>query len=113
MQAAKHTHPIEKSVVLVGAGNAHLQFVKRWGMRPVRGVAVTLVNEATTIPYSAMVPGHIAGDSASRSELVVPLLRGDELIGVFDIDSPQVGRFDADDQAGLEAIARVFVEALG
>ena len=58
-------------------------------------------------------PGHIACDSASRSELVVPLLRGDELIGVFDIDSPKVGRFDADDQAGLEAIARVFVEALG
>jgi len=58
-------------------------------------------------------PGHIACDSASRSELVVPLLRGDELIGVFDIDSPKVGRFDAEDQAGLEAIARVFVEALG
>ena len=58
-------------------------------------------------------PGHIACDSASRSELVVPLLRGDELIGVFDIDSPKVGRFDADDQTGLEAIARVFVEALG
>lgn len=58
-------------------------------------------------------PGHIACDSASRSELVVPLLRGDELIGVFDFDSPKVGRFDADDQAGLEAIARVFVEALG
>ena len=58
-------------------------------------------------------PGHIACDSASRSELVVPLLRGDELIGVFDIDSPKIGRFDADDQAGLEAIARVFVEALG
>jgi len=44
---------------------------------------------------------------------VVPLLRGDELIGVFDIDSPKISRFDADDQAGLEAIARVFVEALG
>lgn len=57
-------------------------------------------------------PGHIACDSASRSELVVPLLRGDTLIGVFDIDSPQLARFDADDQAGLEAIAQVFVDAL-
>ncbi len=57
-------------------------------------------------------PGHIACDSASRSELVVPLLRGDELIGVFDIDSPLPARFDADDQTGLEAIAQVFVEAL-
>ncbi len=58
-------------------------------------------------------PGHIACDSASRSELVVPLLRGDVLIGVFDIDSPLLARFDADDQYGLEAIAQVFVEALG
>jgi GAF domain-containing protein len=57
-------------------------------------------------------PGHIACDAASRSELVVPLLRGGELIGVFDLDSPRVERFDAEDQAGLEAIARVFVESL-
>ena len=57
-------------------------------------------------------PGHIACDSASRSELVVPLLHGDTLVGVFDLDSPVTSRFDADDQAGLEAIARVFVEAL-
>lgn len=58
-------------------------------------------------------PGHIACDSASRSELVVPLVRGDELIGVLDLDSPLLDRFDADDQRGLEAIARVFVESLG
>ena len=58
-------------------------------------------------------PGHIACDSASRSELVVPLVHGDTLIGVFDLDSPVLARFDADDQAGLEAIAAVFVEALG
>ncbi|WP_282298206.1 GAF domain-containing protein [Stenotrophomonas sp. PS02289] len=58
-------------------------------------------------------PGHIACDSASRSELVVPLFKGDTLIGVFDLDSPVLARFDADDQAGLEAIGAVFVEALG
>lgn len=58
-------------------------------------------------------PGHIACDAASRSELVVPLVKGDSLIGVFDLDSPALARFDADDQAGLEAIAAVFVEALG
>ena len=57
-------------------------------------------------------PGHIACDSASRSELVVPLLHGDTLVGVLDLDSPVTARFDADDQAGLEAIAQVFVEAL-
>ncbi|RYE93812.1 MAG: GAF domain-containing protein [Oxalobacteraceae bacterium] len=57
-------------------------------------------------------PGHIACDSASRSELVIPLVRGDALIGVLDLDSPQLDRFDADDQRGLEAIAQVFVGAL-
>jgi L-methionine (R)-S-oxide reductase len=56
-------------------------------------------------------PGHIACDSASRSELVVPLYDGDALIGVFDIDSPVPGRFDADDQAGMEALARCFLDA--
>jgi len=59
-------------------------------------------------------PGHIACDSASNSELVVPLVAADgTLIGVFDLDSPDIARFDAEDQAGLEAIARAFVESLG
>lgn len=58
-------------------------------------------------------PGHIACDSASQSELVVPLVTGDgSLVGVFDLDSPRLERFDADDQQGLEAIARVFMESL-
>ncbi|KRG74683.1 diguanylate cyclase [Stenotrophomonas chelatiphaga] len=57
-------------------------------------------------------PGHIACDSASRSELVVPLVKDGALIGVLDLDSPLLARFDADDQAGLEAIAAVFVDAL-
>ncbi|MFN7137620.1 MAG: GAF domain-containing protein [Thermomonas haemolytica] len=58
-------------------------------------------------------PGHIACDSASRSELVVPLYRGDALIGVFDLDSPLPARFDGDDQQGLEAIAAAYLESLG
>ena len=58
-------------------------------------------------------PGHIPCDSASRSELVVPLYRGDELIGVFDLDSPQRDRFDAADQHGLEAVANAFIESMG
>ena len=57
-------------------------------------------------------PGHIACDSASRSELVVPLKRGDTLVGVLDLDSPRIGRFDADDQTGIEAIARAFLDTL-
>ncbi|PPU97838.1 diguanylate cyclase [Xanthomonas populi] len=57
-------------------------------------------------------PGHIACDSASRSELVIALVKADALIGVLDLDSPELDRFDADDQRGLEAIAQVFVGAL-
>jgi GAF domain-containing protein len=57
-------------------------------------------------------PGHIACDSASNSELVVPLVAADgSLIGVFDLDSPEHARFDADDQAGLEALAAAFLLA--
>ena len=58
-------------------------------------------------------PGHIACDAASRSELVVPLIRDGALVGVFDIDSPVPARFGVDDQEGLETIARLYVESLG
>lgn len=57
-------------------------------------------------------PGHIACDAASRSELVVPLVLDDALVGVFDLDSPVPGRFDVEDQVGLESIAALFVRSL-
>lgn len=57
-------------------------------------------------------PGHIACDAASRSELVVPLVHEGALVGVFDLDSPRVDRFDEQDQQGLEAIAQAFLETL-
>jgi GAF domain-containing protein len=57
-------------------------------------------------------PGHIACDAASRSELVVPLVHEGALVGVFDLDSPRVDRFDEEDQQGLEAIAQAFLESL-
>lgn len=50
-------------------------------------------------------PGHIACDAASRSELVVPIIRDGELLGVLDLDSPTPARFDAEDAAGCEALA--------
>lgn len=57
--------------------------------------------------------GHIACDSASRSELVIPLVAADgTLVGVFDLDSPRPARFDADDQHGLEMLAAAFMESL-
>lgn len=58
-------------------------------------------------------PGHIACDAASRSEIVVPLVHNGQLVGVLDIDSPLPARFDADDQAGIEAIAAAWVATLG
>jgi GAF domain-containing protein len=54
-------------------------------------------------------PGHIACDSASNSELVVPLVKDGRLIGVLDLDSPKLSRFSAEDQAGIEALAEVFL----
>ena len=57
-------------------------------------------------------PGHIPCDSASRSEIVVPLFDGERLIGVWDVDSPMLARFDAEDRAGMERLAGIFVESL-
>ena len=57
-------------------------------------------------------PGHIPCDSASRSEIVVPLYDGERLIGVWDVDSPKLARFDADDRAGMERLAGIFVDSL-
>ena len=56
-------------------------------------------------------PGHIACDAASRSELVVPMLRGDTLLGVLDLDSPQPGRFDEEDRVGCERMMAALLEA--
>ncbi|MFD2641075.1 GAF domain-containing protein [Pseudomonas japonica] len=56
-------------------------------------------------------PGHIACDSASNSELVIPLLKDGRLIGVLDLDSPKLARFGVEDQVGLERLAGIFLRA--
>ncbi|HMM56349.1 MAG TPA: GAF domain-containing protein [Rudaea sp.] len=56
--------------------------------------------------------GHITCDSASRSEIVVPLFDGERLIGVWDVDSPKLERFDDDDRAGMETLAGIFVDSV-
>lgn len=58
-------------------------------------------------------PGHIACDAASRSELVVPIVRAGTLVGVLDLDSPEAARFDAEDAAGCEALAALLASRLG
>ena len=55
-------------------------------------------------------PGHIACDSASNSEIVVPLVLADRVVGVFDIDSPTLARFDREDQMGIEQLVNTFLD---
>jgi GAF domain-containing protein len=69
--------------------------------------------ESVLVPDVHDFPGHIACDVASRSELVIPLIRNGILLGVLDLDSPEPARFDADDQAGLEKIAAIYVASIG
>ncbi|MEO6386954.1 MAG: GAF domain-containing protein [Croceibacterium sp.] len=71
------------------------------------GVCGTAAAEAQTqrVDDVHAFPGHIACDADSRSELVVPVMRGGAVIAVVDLDSPTPGRFDAEDQAGMEALA--------
>jgi GAF domain-containing protein len=78
-----------------------------------KGVCGTAVakRESVLVPDVHAFPGHIACDSASESELVVPLLKNGEVLGVIDLDSPKKGRFSEADQQGVEALARLFVEA--
>lgn len=56
--------------------------------------------------------GHIACDAASRSEIVVPLILDNHLLGVWDVDSPEPGRFDEEDRLGMIALCQVFVDSL-
>lgn len=76
-----------------------------------RGVCGTAAVQRKTIRVDDvnLFPGHIACDAASQSEIVVPLLRGDELLGVLDIDSPEKSRFDELDQTMLEQFAAELV----
>ena len=74
-----------------------------------KGVCGTAVSENATqlVPNVHEFSGHIACDSASNSEIVVPLRKDGEILGVLDIDSPSVGRFTEEDKAGLEEFAKI------
>jgi L-methionine (R)-S-oxide reductase len=77
--------------------------------RGVCGTAAEL-RKTVVVPDVLAFPGHIACDATSRSELVVPLLSGERLLGVLDLDSPLPNRFDEDDRRGLEALAQAWTE---
>jgi L-methionine (R)-S-oxide reductase len=79
-----------------------------------KGVCGTAAQSRKTqlVPDVNAFPGHIFCDGDSLSELVVPLVSKGELLGVLDLDSPKLARFDAEDQAGLEALAKAFLDSL-
>ena len=77
------------------------------------GVCGTAAAGAKTIvvPDVHAFAGHIACDTQSNSELVAPLIKNGRVLGVLDLDSPLLARFDADDAAGIETLARIWVDA--
>ena len=80
-----------------------------------RGVCGIAAERRSTLRIADVTkfPGHIACDSASRSEIVVPMLTDDShLIGVLDVDSPELDRFDAEDEAGLKVLAKMIAAKL-
>ena len=78
-----------------------------------RGVCGAAAQQRKTLRVEDVnaFPDHIACDSASRSELVVPLIAGDRVLGVLDLDSPNLSRFSPTDQAGVERLAAIFLAA--
>ena len=79
-----------------------------------KGICGTAVAAGKTIRVDDVhaVPGHIACDCDSRSEIVIPLRKNGRILGVLDIDSPVLGRFTSEDQIGLEHFAEVLAAAL-
>jgi L-methionine (R)-S-oxide reductase len=78
-----------------------------------RGVCGTAVErrDSIVVPDVHAFPGHIACDSASRSELVVPLVKDGRVLGVLDLDSPNPNRFDGEDREGCEKLVQIFLAA--
>jgi GAF domain-containing protein len=68
--------------------------------------------ETQLVPDVHAFPGHIACDSGTQSELVVPVIRGGTVVAVIDLDSPSPARFDEEDRAGIEALARLLANRI-
>ena len=74
--------------------------------------AAAASGETQLVPDVHAFPGHIACDAASRSELVVPVVRDGTVVAVIDLDSPSVARFDEEDRAGFEALAKLIADRI-
>ena len=100
---------VRASELVLGAFQGKSACVRIAQGRGVCGTAV--VNRATVVvPNVHEFPGHIGCDSASRSEIVVPLMRATRALGVLDLDSPRLQRFDDEDAAGLERLVNVLLD---
>lgn len=77
-----------------------------------KGVCGTAVKmkESIIVPDVHAFPGHIVCDAASRSEIVIPIIKDDEVIGVLDVDSPDLNRFSEEDRIGLEHVIQILIK---
>ena len=80
-----HVHPLTRDLVLIGGGHAHALVLRRWGMDPLPGARVTVINPGATAPYTGMLPGHVAGHYG-RDDLDIDLLRLCRFAGAGFID---------------------------
>ena len=97
---------LEDGVLVLGPFQGRTACIE---IRPGRGVCGTAAEEGRTqlVADVHRFPGHIACDSASNSEIVVPIRAGGQVVGVLDIDSPIFSRFTEADRAGLEEFVRI------
>jgi L-methionine (R)-S-oxide reductase len=97
--------------LVLGPFQGHPACVRIGLGKGVCGTAAQL-RETVIVANVHEFPGHIACDSASNSEIVVPLLKEGRLLGVFDVDSPSFGRFDEADAQGLNDLMGIFIESI-
>jgi L-methionine (R)-S-oxide reductase len=101
---------LQEGELVLGPFQGKLACVRIALGRGVCGTAAEL-RETLVVPDVHAFPGHIACDAASRSEIVVPLVQQGRLLGVLDLDSPELARFDEQDRIGLNAAVALLLQA--
>lgn len=102
---------VEGGSLLLGPFQGKIACTKIAFGRGVCGTAAAK-NETQLVPNVHLFPGHIACDSASSSEIVIPLRKAGTVWGVLDIDSPETNRFSEEDRRGLEEFAKILEKVL-
>ena len=94
-----NTIPLTRDLVLIGGGHTHALVLRKWGMNPLPGVRVTVINPGPTAPYSGMLPGFVAGHY-TRQELDIDLVKLARFAGARMIDGYATG-IDIDGETDL------------